>query len=249
MLLNGVLEEVSILFYINCSPCPHYPFAIYRQLTLSFYPTSCVIVAMNNHSAKDPQREGSHQNQDHRRMHITDRPPRHQVTHRVYNRLPGSIPSAPLVWEHSEDSSSAQGRSSSAGLSQRQANDRIEEWMERMNTNEPKTSSRKASTTTTAAAGMNPFSFNGVNPNTATPSVVESHYSGESLPSRPTSVCPPPVLRRPAGQEPVVLLPPGFVPPERRAERERANQVIVVENSERRRRRRRERDGDRRRHH
>ncbi|KAI0897097.1 hypothetical protein F4806DRAFT_464153 [Annulohypoxylon nitens] len=211
---------------------------------------------MSHASARDPQPEGNCQNRDSRRVHTTDRPPRRQVTHEVYTRLSGSIPSnyydrssAPFIWERSDDSSPAGGRRSSAGPSQRQTDDRIEEWIDRMNINDPKTSTGKGQDTTYAASETSPFMTRGVDPNTIAPSIAGSHHSGGSFPSRPTSpVRPPPVSQRPPGQEPVVLRPPGYVPPERRLERERANQVIISENSERRRRRREERERDRGRH-
>ncbi|KAI1456641.1 hypothetical protein F4805DRAFT_431918 [Annulohypoxylon moriforme] len=212
----------------------------------------------SNRRARDDQRDRSGQNNDTRRVHITARPPRRQVTHQVYTRISGSIPSnyydgpsAPFIWEHSDDdSSSARRREPSAGISQEQTDSRIEEWMERMNGDGLAISRGQIKDTSYAAAGTHPFTFRSVDPNTMTPSVTGSHYSGESLPSRPTSpVRPPPVMQRPPGQEPVVLRPPGYVPPERRAERERANQVIVSESSERRRRRREERDRDRQRLH
>ncbi|KAI2463234.1 hypothetical protein F4781DRAFT_133926 [Annulohypoxylon bovei var. microspora] len=210
---------------------------------------------MSNRSIRDPQREESRRHPDSRRVHTTDRPSRREVTHQVYTRISGSIlsnyyqgSSAPFVWEHSDRSSSAHGQVLSAGPPpQRQDDGRIEEWMERMNVNDPVTSTGQTNGT---GAGTNTLAIGGVDPNTLAPSVVGSHCSGESVPSRPNSPeRPPPVIHRPPGQEPVRLRRPGYVPPERRAERERANQVIVSESSERRHRRREERDRDRRRHH
>ncbi|KAI0889588.1 uncharacterized protein GGS22DRAFT_1532 [Annulohypoxylon maeteangense] len=211
---------------------------------------------MSNLSTGELQREGCSRNEDFKRVHIAARPLRRQVTHQVYTRLSGSIPSnyydsasAPFVWEQSDDSSSAPDPEPSDSLSQKQTDDRIEEWMERMNVHGQEAGTEHTKETTYATVGTYPFAVGVVDPDTLAPSIVGSHFSDDSLPSRPTSpVHPPPVMQRHPGQEPVVLLPPGYVPPERRAERERANQIIVSESSERRRRRREERDRDRQRY-
>ncbi|KAI1089097.1 hypothetical protein F5B19DRAFT_468753 [Rostrohypoxylon terebratum] len=184
---------------------------------------------MTSSPVTDPQPVRSRQSRDLRS------PPRRQVTHYVYTRLSGSIPSnyydpstAPFIWQCSDDSSPVGKRRSSAGPSRKETEDRIEEWIERMNFNGTQTYT---------------------DPNTIAPSIAGSHHSGASSPCRPTSsMRPPPVSQRSPGQKPVVLFPPGYVPPERLLAQERANQVIISENSERRRRRREERERDRERH-